>query len=130
MQLKECAFFRIVAIVTLLVYLSVPVLAQSTAENNDYFSGRTAGQQDGKGDPLWFFGGFCLGGLGVLLALLTEPNPQTQHLVGKSPSFVLGYIDGYQSKAKRQNVYYAAGGMAVSVAVVLAIIISEDDTTY
>ena len=123
--------FKVITILTLAAILYVPVMGQA-AYSSDYAQGRIDGELDGTGSALWFFGGFCLGGLGVILAFVLKPTPSTAHLMGMSPEYVAGYIDAYGSKAARQNGYYALGGLAalVVVYVIMVAIIIEDANDY
>jgi hypothetical protein len=94
--------------ITLAVLLVVtPLFAQQ--EMNEFLVGKRDGQQDAEGNRLWFLAGF-LGVVGLLLAYVVEPDVPTGHLIGKSPQYVQGYIEGYQKKARNKNMTYAAYG--------------------
>ena len=124
MSLRGSSWYKLTAIVTMIVYSSVPLLAQSQISKTDYFEGRLAGQMAASGDPLWFFGGFCLSGLGIIMALSIKPAPQTGHLVGKSPGYIQGYIEGYKDRASEQNTNYALAGFATAIALYVVILIA------
>lgn len=134
-------FYKTIAVFTALVFFSMPLLAQQIevqgtqqqqkTSGNDYMQGKIDGERDGRGTFAWFFGGLCLGLLGVILAFVIAPQPSTENLVGRSPEYIEGYTEGYMSKAKRQQGYYALGGMAVAVVVwiiVLVVILADEDT--
>lgn len=119
-------FYKVVAVLTLAIFLYVPVMGQA-AYSSDYAHGKVDGQMDGKGTALWFLGGLCLGGIGVILAFVLKPKPSTAHLMGMSPEYVDGYVDGYGSKAAKKNGLYALGGMAVQLLLVAIAVASAID---
>jgi hypothetical protein len=115
--------FRIIAIMTAVVFLSVPLLAQAqtTAGADDYLKGKTDGERDAKASAIWFFAGFCFGLLGVLVAFLVKPSPSTGAMIGKSQIYINGYIDGYKSKSAKKQGSLAVSGCLLAVAVNLLI---------
>ncbi len=136
-------FLKTIAVFTALVFFSMPLLAQQievqgtqqqqkTETGGDYMQGKIDGERDGRGNFAWYFGGLCLGLIGVILAFVIAPQPSTENLVGRSSEYIMGYTEGYKSKAKRQQGYYALGGLAtlVVVYIVLVVIILTDEETY
>ncbi len=128
--------YKTIAVLTALVFFSMPLLAQQievqgtqqqkkTATDGGYMQGKIDGERDGQGNFAWFFGGFCLGVIGVILAFMIAPQPPTENLVGRSPEYVMGYTEGYKSAAKRQQGYYAIGGWAAAVVVVVIVVASD-----
>lgn len=122
-------FFKTIAVFTALVLFSMPLLAQQievqgtqqqqqkTSTAGDFMQGKMDGERDARGSFAWFFGGFCLGLLGVILAFVIAPTPSTASLMGRSPDYVMGYTEGYKSRAKKQQGYYALAGMATLLVV-------------
>ncbi|HUB06765.1 MAG TPA: hypothetical protein VMB50_07185, partial [Myxococcales bacterium] len=47
---------------------------------------------------LWFFAGFFLTWVGILLGYLLEPTPDGARLIGKSPAYVTTYTTTYRSE--------------------------------
>ncbi len=136
--------YKTIAVLTAFIFFSMPLLAQQievqgtqqeqkTSTAGDYMQGKIDGERDGRGNFAWFFGGLCLGLLGVVLAFVIAPQPSTENLVGRSPEYIMGYTEGYKSRAKQQQGYYALGGMAMAVVVsiiVWAAIWAEEDTYH
>jgi len=86
----------------------------------------------------WFLIGCVIGPIGYLLAM-SEPNPPSTHLLGKSPEYVAAYTDCYRRMGKSIKTKNAMTGclIGVSINVVLLIIYFvliyeavEDTTDY
>ena len=129
--------FRVIATITAVVFFSVPLLAQmqTTAGADDYVRGKTDGERDAKASSMWFFAGFCLGLVGVLIAFLSKPSPSTGALIGKSQMYIDGYIEGYKNKSgsmQGTKALYGWGAACVVSGVIylvaFVLLASEDDT--
>ncbi len=103
---------KALCLVLALLLVAVPVMAEQAEKKilDDYTQGKADGERDAKGNTLWFFAGCCLGGTGIILAFLVKPDPPGSALLGKSPEYCMGYTEGYQAKASKQNVVYAVAG--------------------
>jgi len=108
-----------------------PMFAQQSM--NEYMQGKIDGERSAKGDPLWFLGGFCLSGTGVLAAYIIKPAPPGIALLGKSTEYIMGYTEGYQDKARKQNAKYACAGFSsflVIYVIYILLLLSSDTSTY
>ena len=92
--------------------VTIPLLAQD--EMNDYLKGRIDGENQAKGEEIWFLSGCLLGLVGVLIPLVYEPTVPSAQLMGKSSAYVRGFSEGYKEKAKKENAKYAAYGCITS----------------
>lgn len=101
-------------------------LAQTTP--SDYVQGKMDGERDARGNPVWFLAGLGCGIFGLIGAFVIAPSPPTHALVGKSSDYVLGYTEGYKSKARSGNAMYAAVGAITWVVIYLAVISSDDSS--
>lgn len=113
---------KIIALFLAVMILATPVLGQQGG--GDYFRGKLDGERDARGNPLWVLAGLsgtgcCLliGCAGVGLAYAVPPSPPPAALMGKSSEYVLGYTEGYKSKARLKNTAYAAAGCCAAAAV-------------
>jgi len=98
----------------ILIFISVPVLAQTASQTSDYMQGRADGEAAAQGNAVWFAGGLVFGCLAVGYAyLLYSPSPPSAALVGKSGDYVQGYTEGYQKKMRKLNGSYALTGWSV-----------------
>jgi len=106
--------------------LSAPIYAQQPATpttpsaGDDCFQGKMAGEQQGRGNPLWLLGGAACGIFGIGAAYFIKPTPPMGPLMGKSSAYVLCYTESYQNKARNQNAEYACGGCLMVDIVVIA----------
>jgi hypothetical protein len=132
---QRSIFIKLVSFFFIVLMISAPItsLAQGTG---DYLQGRTDGERDAKGNPLWVLAGLagtgcCLliGCAGIGAAYLLPPSPPAHVLIGKSPEYVLGYTEGYQSKAKVENTMYAAIGCAAAAVINLIINLALGNTS-
>jgi hypothetical protein len=87
-------------------------------------------QIDGRADAvanisgiLWFFAGFFLTWIGIILGYVLSPSPDGARLVGKSPGYVQAYTDAYQSEGRSVQGIHAVYGCVTSGAIVLVIYI-------
>lgn len=92
-----------------------PVETPLTAGN--FYDGKMAGEMLAKGSGGWFFSGFCLGAVGILIPYIVEPNVPTANLMGKSIEYIQGYNEGYKKEAKSKNVKAAAWGCGTQACV-------------
>jgi hypothetical protein len=107
---------KTLCVALVLLCVAVPLMAQQPSDGG-YAQGKADGDRDGKGSAIWGLAGCLLGPVGILIAYFVPPSAPGSALMGKSSEYVLGYTEGYQSKGKMQNVYWAAGGCAASVVV-------------
>jgi len=105
-----------------------PVVAQESSggsENvaRDYNQGWLDGQADAEGNGVWILSGLLLGPIGIILPWVINPKVPGARLIGKSASYVEGYTEGYQKKAKPKNFYYSLIGFGVwAVAAVVGLV--------
>lgn len=112
---------KAISLFLIALMIATPVLAQQAI--NDYTQGRRDGERDAKGNVIWFLGGFCLGGTGIIGAYITKSEPPTMALLGKSSEYILGYTEGYQKKNREKNTMYAcAGGLTLIATLVIVLI--------
>lgn len=71
--------------------------------------------QAAHGNAAWFLAGFCLNGVGVIIAFIAKPDSPSSTLLGKSTDYVVGYAEAYGDKARNKNVVYALEGCCASV---------------
>ena len=64
----------------------------------------------------WFLIGCVIGPIGYLLSM-TEPNPPSTHLLGKSPEYVAAYTDCYRRMGKSIKTKNAMTGCLVGTGV-------------
>jgi hypothetical protein len=116
--------FRCCAVIVLMAFIVGPVYGQTGAgTGNDYVQGLADGQMAAHASGMWFFAGFCGGLIGVLIAYLVKPSPSTAQLIGKSPEYVRGYVEGYRDKAGSQQASHAWTGFGVLLVIDLALIL-------
>ena len=113
--LKSCLVLSLIFLL-----IATPLLAQQTMD--DYVQGKLDGERDAKGSPLWFLAGLGCGIFGAGAAYFIKPSPPTHALVGKSSSYVMGYTEGYQNKARNKNTTYACAGWVAWTILYLAVI--------
>ena len=81
----------------------------------------------------WFFAGFCGGLIGVLIAYTVKSSPSTALLVGKSQSYINGYIEGYKDKIGSEQGKKALTGFGVmcilyaAAYLIIIVAVAEDD---
>ncbi len=112
---------RALVVILALSLIALPAMAYQ-AGGSEYVKGRIAGERDAQGNSMWILAGCLLGVIGVLLAYLIEPEVPSAALVGKSPEYVQGYIDGYKAKARQKNAIYALYGLGIAVVVYVIIV--------
>jgi hypothetical protein len=94
----------------------------SKASNFDeYLLGKTTGQAEARGKPVWILAGLagtglclCIGCAGIGIAFAVPPTPPESAFMGKSSSFIQGYTEGYKSKARIKNAGWATIGCAMA----------------
>jgi hypothetical protein len=94
----------------------------------DYMQGKLDGKTDAKGSAAWILAGlagtgFCLliGCAGIGLALVAPPSPPETALMGKSSSFIVGYVEGYKSSGRMKNAKWAIAGCTMAAVINLTI---------
>lgn len=97
----------------------------ASAKTDDYVKGKMDGMIKGakSGNGAWFFSGCLLSVIGLILPYMIDPTLPTEDLIGKSSSYVLGFTDGFNEKAKSANFNYALIGCGVGAAVGIIILI-------
>lgn len=101
---------KYISLFLIFAFLAAPAMAQMSSRQ--YLAGKMDGERDATGNQAWILGGCLLGVIGVILAYVIEPEVPAARLMGKSPSYIQGYTEGYKSATKRKNVMYALYGMA------------------
>ncbi|MFC1475680.1 hypothetical protein ACFLQW_01605 [Candidatus Zixiibacteriota bacterium] len=109
---------KVICILLSMLLVTAPVLAEG--ELTDYQQGKVDGERDARGNALWFLAGAACGICGAGAAYLIKPKPPAGALVGKSGDYVLGYTEGYQTKARNQNTMWACGGWLAFVLIFAA----------
>ncbi|MCK4524429.1 hypothetical protein KAU15_05840 [candidate division WOR-3 bacterium] len=79
--------------------------------NQDYLKGIEDAQKTVKKSPLFFFSGFCLGLVGVLIPFVITFDPPPEKLVNKSISYVIGFKDQYNKSMRSANGKLAIIGL-------------------
>jgi len=98
----------------------------SVRGNNDYLEGKIAGQQDAKGNATWILAGapgaccYGIGVIGVVCSVLIPPEPPVSKLLGKSSAYILGYTEGFKSKARWKNAVWSSLGCIAGTVVAAA----------
>jgi hypothetical protein len=87
-------------------------------------------QIDGRADAaanisgvLWFFAGFFLSWIGIILGYVLNPSPDGARLIGKSPGYVSAYTDAYQSEGRSFQGIHAVYGCVTSGVIYIVIIV-------
>ncbi|HUB05428.1 MAG TPA: hypothetical protein VMB50_00415 [Myxococcales bacterium] len=84
---------------------------------NDVQQGALDGRTDAPNQlsgTLWFFAGFFLSWIGIILGYVLTPSPDGARLVGKSPAYVGAYTDSYQSAGRSYQGIHAVYGCITS----------------
>jgi hypothetical protein len=84
--------------------------------------GRTDAPQQISG-TLWFFVGFLLSWIGIILGYVLSPSPDGARLVGKSPAYVSSYTVAYQEAGRSYQGIHAVWGCVTSGAIYLVIVL-------
>lgn len=74
---------------------------------------------------LWFFAGFFLSWIGIILGYLLTPSPDGARLVGKSPVYVQAYTDAYGSAGQSYQGIHAVYGCVTSGVIWIIFIIID-----
>lgn len=115
---RLCLFLMFVVLLQGCSY-KTPLNVQIMPESN-YARGWLDGERDARGSRLWVGAGFGCAGFAPIGAyllpprvpVLTQIGQRTSSLIGKSPEYVAGYIEGYRSRSRAQNVKYSLAGWA------------------
>lgn len=97
----------------------------------DAASAAAAAERDAKADTssgAWFFLGCLLGGIGVIIAYVSEPSPPPARLIGKSPEWVIVYSAAYKSAGKSSQGQSAIVGCLVMTAIVGVLIAASSSS--
>jgi len=117
---RNIIFIKIISVFLIVMMVSMPITLLAQQQEGTYAQGKMDGERDAKGNALWILAGAGCGIFGVGAAYFMKPSPPAQALVGKSIDYVLGYTEGYQTKARNANVGYACGGWAAFIAIYAA----------
>jgi hypothetical protein len=93
---------------------------------NDVAQGSLDGQTDAPNQisgTLWFFAGFFLSWIGIILGYLLNPSPDGARLVGKSPAYVTAYTVAYQSAGRSYQGIHAVYGCITTGVIYIVFII-------
>lgn len=97
----------------------------------DYLQGVIDGKRDARGKPLWILAGLagsglciCFGAAGIGLAVAVPYYPSGEDLLGKSSSYIEGYIAGYKSATRWKNAGWATLGFALAIVIDIALDLS------
>ncbi|MBN1350547.1 hypothetical protein JXJ21_14115 [candidate division KSB1 bacterium] len=110
----------LIALILVIIATSGIIAQESTGT---YLDGKADGQRDAMGNAMWILAGFGCGIMGVVAAYIHKPSPPVYALVGKSPEYVLGYTEGYQTKARSRNLWYASAGLGAMLVVSIAVLV-------
>ena len=83
----------------LLIVILLPITVFSQGQQNGFIEGEKDATADVTGG-MWIAVGCLTGGISYIYPSLFNPAVPQGKLVGKSPEFVAGYTDGYNSKRK------------------------------
>jgi len=122
---KNGLLMKITSMVLIVLMIGMPVTL--LAQQQDYMQGKMDGERDAKGNPVWVLAGLGCGVIGAGAAYMTKPSPPSTAILGKSTEYIMGYTEGYQNKARKQNAMYACGGWAAWVVIYLALISSASE---
>ncbi len=79
--------------------------------NQDYLKGIEDAQKTVKKSPIFFFSGFCLQLIGVLIPFIMTFDPPPEKLVNKSMSYIMGFKDQYNKSMRSANGMLAIIGL-------------------
>jgi len=137
---RKSVFCQVCVYLVLAAFLSTGVFGQIPQGDtgNEYLQGKMDGEASANASGMWFFAGFCGGLIGVLIAYSVKPTPSTALLVGKSQSYINGYIEGYKDKSGSEQGKKALLGWGISCVLTAALYLiiwviileDEDDDPY
>ena len=96
-----------------LVLITMPSLAQ--VESSDFLQGKQDGKMAAKGNVVYTLLGVGCGVIGLIAAVVSEPEPPAEALIGKSEEYVFGYTEGYKNESRKKNIGGAVGGCALGI---------------
>ncbi len=98
-------------------YGAPPGYGPPPAAINDGAQGALDGRTDAPNQisgTLWFFAGFFLSWIGIILGYVLTPSPDGARLVGKSPAYVGAYTQAYQDAGRSYQGIHAVWGCVTS----------------
>jgi hypothetical protein len=116
----------IILSISLILILGLNAFAQS----DDFFIGKSQGEQMAKGNPLWLAGGLGCGCFGIGFAYLSKPSldyNMLNMLENKSEAYKAGFTQGYQNKSRNTNIVYASIGWLAWLVILASI---SNSTSY
>jgi hypothetical protein len=112
-----------IAVILLTAMFTIPIAPAVFAQ--DVATACMDAERQAKSDisgGTWFLIGCLIGPIGYLLAM-SEPNPPSTNLLGKSPEYVAAYTDCYRRMGKSIKTKNAMTGCIISVAVEVVLIV-------
>ena len=83
---------------------------ESEINQAEYKQGRKDGRKASWGNIMWFIPGAMMNYYGPSEARKYKPFPPPDRLIGKSHSYIAGFIEGYGKKASTLNTFYSSVG--------------------
>ena len=112
----DSVFRSIVAVLVVLLF-SIPVASVLHAQ--DVATACMDAERQARSDisgGTWFLIGCVAGPIGYLIAM-SEPNPPSTHLLGRSPEYVAAYTDCYRKMGKSIKTKNALYGCLLAVGI-------------
>lgn len=85
---------------------------------NSFLEGAAAGKADAKGNIVYGIGSIFCGPLGIVGAVISDPQPEptkVNHLLqSKGSDYVLAYTTAYTTESRRLNLVYSAVGWGIN----------------
>ena len=112
----------------LVLVVSFCVYAEDNFQRSSFNAGYGNGVDTAKDESRnWAICGLLFGPVGVSWAYIMEPKIPDQainHCIGKPPSYVIGFVEGFESEAKKQHAISAFVGCLVET-IILAVFINN-----
>lgn len=80
---------------------------------DDYAVGRLDGEKEVEWQFRYVFLGLLLNIIGILIAIFYLPEPPQSKLEDKSPTYILGFTEGYQKKKRSWNIICSIIGVII-----------------
>lgn len=86
---------------------------------NSFLEGAAAGKADAKGNIVYGIGSIFCGPLGIVGAVISDPQPEptkVNHLLqSKGSDYVVAYTSAYTKESRKLNLTYSAVGWGASI---------------
>jgi hypothetical protein len=115
--------FKSISVILLTAMFTIPIAPAVFAQ--DVATACMDAERQAKSDisgGTWFLIGCLIGPIGYLLAM-SEPNPPSTNLLGKSPEYVAAYTDCYRRMGKAIKTKNAMTGCIISVAAEVVLLV-------